>query len=695
MNDAETLRNALRCSRGNCSCGSGRNVHCPSHDDTHPSLTVDDRNGTVLVNCKTGCSQDAVLAALKERRLWAESDDDKPIPIQARPRGSDQLVKSWGYVDMDGKPVAVHGRFESGNRDLKSGKPEKRYLWRLPHEDGEEPDWKGGLRGRSMDNLPLYNVLALLARPDDDVWFVEGEPAADACTEAGLLAVSLPGGAGQKRFGEALNVLAGRKVILWPDNDDEGRSLMTRVAGILDTTLYVAPPDLPAKGDAADFFETGGTVAALEELATSAAAHARLTGPDAVTVTIPFAGSTITFEFSEMVISHHALNSMMRVIPEIPGQRRTPFSSRLNLESSSGRDGLRRELEKVFAKEIAWAAVLSEACDLAKEAWRSIDLSVRLSDVELPESRRWAVERWAPHGVVTIPFGMGGSCKSLLMCDMCLHALLGAPWLGLAVERARAVLVIDYEDEEAEWRLRAQQICDANGWDWNTVGDRFHWMPGRAIPIADQMIQLRKKIDRDDIDILVVDSAVSAAGGDLIDASSAARLINGLTSLGSDFGTTSFVVAHNTKAEDSRWPYGNVMWNNLARATHYIEQEQVEGDLDCELGLFNRKANRGTQRPIAVRIRFPADETGPISIVRADQLSESLQSQTRNDVMRIIEAVTGSPEQKLSVSEIHEQTSIPEASIRRLASGSGYLVNVGDGTRGMWAVRSERDGETG
>ena len=43
---------------------------CPCHNDTHPSLKIEDKKGKVLVKCFAGCSQDSVVEALKVRGLW-------------------------------------------------------------------------------------------------------------------------------------------------------------------------------------------------------------------------------------------------------------------------------------------------------------------------------------------------------------------------------------------------------------------------------------------------------------------------------------------------------------------------------------------------------------------------------------------------------------------------------------------------
>ena len=66
-----TIREALRCGRSGCPCkGARANVHCPAHADAGPSLSVAEKDGKVLVRCHSGCPQDAVIEALKERGLW-------------------------------------------------------------------------------------------------------------------------------------------------------------------------------------------------------------------------------------------------------------------------------------------------------------------------------------------------------------------------------------------------------------------------------------------------------------------------------------------------------------------------------------------------------------------------------------------------------------------------------------------------
>ena len=69
--NADTIREALQCGRPGCPCHrTTGNVHCPAHDDRNPSLSLTERNGKVLFTCHAGCTQEAVIEALRQRNLW-------------------------------------------------------------------------------------------------------------------------------------------------------------------------------------------------------------------------------------------------------------------------------------------------------------------------------------------------------------------------------------------------------------------------------------------------------------------------------------------------------------------------------------------------------------------------------------------------------------------------------------------------
>ena len=63
--------------------------NCPAHDDKTPSLHVTARDGKVLVKCHAGCSQDAVIGALKSRNLWP-THERKERQISSRQEDDDE-----------------------------------------------------------------------------------------------------------------------------------------------------------------------------------------------------------------------------------------------------------------------------------------------------------------------------------------------------------------------------------------------------------------------------------------------------------------------------------------------------------------------------------------------------------------------------------------------------------------------------
>src|SRR5215471_1513688 len=112
--------------------------------------------------------------------------------------------------DIDGELVGVHRR-----RKLPDGTKWGPY-WYGP--DGKTK----GLGGRRPSDL-LYQVELLREAPSNaPVILTEGEPAADALTRLGFLALGTVCGAGSTLSLKAAAHLRGRHVYCWPDEDELG-----------------------------------------------------------------------------------------------------------------------------------------------------------------------------------------------------------------------------------------------------------------------------------------------------------------------------------------------------------------------------------------------------------------------------------------------------------------------------------------
>lgn len=230
----ETIRAAFE-SRGAAlrPRGEGFTTQCPAHDDANASLSCEPgTSGGVVVRCFAGCTFPAIAAALGvPKREWFAPRDDAP-------RQRDWIIRA-----ADGTALAVHRRFDRPDGS-------KTVLWFGP--DGRTPSKRGTPCVIDPRKLPLYGVHDLT--PTGPVVVTEGEKSADALRSRGIPAVGTVCGASSVPCDESLAVLAGRDVVLWPDNDDPGRTHMARIAARLaDPPRVIEWHQAPLKGDAADF----------------------------------------------------------------------------------------------------------------------------------------------------------------------------------------------------------------------------------------------------------------------------------------------------------------------------------------------------------------------------------------------------------------------------------------------------------
>jgi len=116
----------------------------------------------------------------------------------------------------------------------------------------------------------LYNLDGIHgAAKDEWVLYCEGEKDVETCRKRGLTATTHAGGANGWRS-ELTSELKGRKVALFPHNDEDSRRMAKRIvsdlSGVAREVKAVTLPDLPEHGDITDWFEKGGTVDELRDL---------------------------------------------------------------------------------------------------------------------------------------------------------------------------------------------------------------------------------------------------------------------------------------------------------------------------------------------------------------------------------------------------------------------------------------------
>jgi hypothetical protein len=234
-----------------------------SNGDAHPSLKINTKkNVWSCFPCAakgTAWALAAFLARLdpedkSELGAWLKERGLLNGAKRSSKKGTDRkLVATYTYTNPDGGFVARKLRFEPGRDGQK-----KDFAW----QRWENASWVDGLAGVKT---PLYRCHEI--QNEQAIAYFEGEKAADAGVKLGL-ATTTAGGVNNFRPDHA-EVLRGKDVVIFPDNDRPGREHAQRVAaalhGLAKSIRIVVLQGLPEKGDLYDFVEGGGTYEVLAE----------------------------------------------------------------------------------------------------------------------------------------------------------------------------------------------------------------------------------------------------------------------------------------------------------------------------------------------------------------------------------------------------------------------------------------------
>jgi hypothetical protein len=160
-------------------------------------------------------------------------------------------VATYRYYDTRGNVIASVVRFEpDGTRESKTFRP---FCHRTI--DGVTK-WAAG----APDLRPLYRLPDIATT--QTVVLCEGEGCADALSVVGIPATSAMQGAKAPIDKTDWSPLAGKTVIIWPDNDEPGfayaKAVSERLTSLGCKVLGITPPEgVPAKWDAADCVAEG------------------------------------------------------------------------------------------------------------------------------------------------------------------------------------------------------------------------------------------------------------------------------------------------------------------------------------------------------------------------------------------------------------------------------------------------------
>ncbi|MHC4399226.1 MAG: hypothetical protein ACYTG0_06080 [Planctomycetota bacterium] len=229
-------------------CGDAQwEGRCPSgrHPDNRASLSVargDD--GRILLHCHAGCDPEAVVSGLGLRMADLMPPDN----------GQPEIAVTYDYRDEQGALLYQVCRMRPKDFRQRSPKPGGGWTWKV----------------KGIRKVPYRLPEIVQVDATEVIFVVEGEKDADRLVGSGCVATCNVGGAlkWRKEYAEHFR---GRRVVILPDNDPQGQKHAHQVAkslhGAAVSVKTIELPGLPEKGDASDWFDAGGTVEQLRELA--------------------------------------------------------------------------------------------------------------------------------------------------------------------------------------------------------------------------------------------------------------------------------------------------------------------------------------------------------------------------------------------------------------------------------------------
>ncbi len=183
--------------------GNHIQAECPAHEDKAPSLSVDYRDGRVLVQCHAGCDSEGILAALNLD--WSDLFDDDGGSTWGEP-----LVE-YTYVTPTGDPYMIVGRF-----------PGKKFMQRRPGRAFREGlgDVKPVLY--RLDRVMAGGPMLVIVEGEKDVHAVEMLARKQ---HLDVVATTSPGGAGKWRDYYSSWCQSFERILIVADKDQSGTGL--------------------------------------------------------------------------------------------------------------------------------------------------------------------------------------------------------------------------------------------------------------------------------------------------------------------------------------------------------------------------------------------------------------------------------------------------------------------------------------
>ncbi len=423
--------------------GANRYI-CPACDGNN--MTIDPQNGAY--QCWNGCDnkeirdtvaplEKAPRASTKAARPLTAAKPTKVVKAPAAPAKAPRpkADRTWVYTDKDGSPAIQTRRLDDGRGE--------RRIWQ---EYWVNDAWVPGSQAPQAIKANLkaavtpYRYLDALeaARGGAEaVFWVEGEPCADALWKLGIPAITSIGGSGSYRnYGDYRTLLEGfpAPLVVCPDQDATGLKYAGLVAddlGIVqcckaypDSPAWENPPEVGGL-DVADWIEAGATADQIRAAITQAAPAAPAAEPEAG------GGGLSVSDLVERIRHWEEIES--------PTEKWEAWEALKGDSGKNHRDlmDLARAIKvKPEATDDEWA--------ISAKAFGGLDLG----------AREWLLEGLLPANRSILVGADAKTGKSLLVYDWAYSLATGQAWGEFPCDRPRKILIVQTDESEIDCQER-------------------------------------------------------------------------------------------------------------------------------------------------------------------------------------------------------------------------------------------------
>jgi len=281
---------------------------------------------------------------------------------------------------------------------------------------------------------------------------------------------------------------------------------------------------------------------------------------------------------------------------EAPGFAPFLHQSVLNLHSLRSRKEWASHLRSIYPHG-DWNEIMEQICYHTLRLIREGEPVRTVGAGREKRQRPFLLYPILPLNLPTLIYGEGGVMKSYLALFIGLTVQGGIEELGWRPQQGN-VLYLDYETDEEEVDYRIKMLKDGMLWDQDLTLTYRHC----AIPLAEDLHEIRRVVLQEEIKLLIVDSVGAACGGDLTSAQIATTFFTAIRQL----PITPLLISHVAKetTEKEKTPFGSVYFYNYARNVYQLVKHEEEED-EMTLGLWHKKCNFGKKNPpVGFTIKF-------------------------------------------------------------------------------------------